>query len=121
MSDRAQERIDRRRCRKGTDGSSIRMLLTTMVAAATLAMWCGVADAQDSFNGYPCTDDCSGHQAGYDWAERNGIADPGDCGGNSQSFIEGCQSYTEENAGSSGEDSQDEDEDEESTDDGDSE
>jgi hypothetical protein len=48
------------------------------------------------FNGYPCTSDCSGHEAGYEWAERHGIDNPDDCGGNSNSFIEGCQSWAEE-------------------------
>jgi hypothetical protein len=55
------------------------------------------ADAQEYFNGYPCTQDCSGHEAGYEWAQQNGITNPGDCNGNSQSFNEGCESYTEEN------------------------
>jgi hypothetical protein len=55
------------------------------------------AEEPQSFNGYECTDDCSGHEAGYNWAEENGIEDEGDCGGNSNSFIEGCQSYVEEN------------------------
>lgn len=50
------------------------------------------------FGSYPCTVDCSGHQAGYDWAEENGISDPDDCDGNSNSFIEGCQEYAEENS-----------------------
>jgi hypothetical protein len=49
-----------------------------------------------TFMGYSCTDDCSGHEAGYNWAEENGIDDPDDCGGNSDSFIEGCQAYAEE-------------------------
>ena len=49
------------------------------------------------FNGYECTEDCSGHEAGYDWAEENGIESEDDCGGNSDSFIEGCYSYVEEN------------------------
>jgi len=49
------------------------------------------------FNGYDCTEDCSGHEAGYQWAEDKGIEDVDDCGGNSQSFIDGCQSYVEEN------------------------
>jgi len=52
--------------------------------------------AQRTFEGYDCTSDCSGHQAGYDWAERNGISDATDCDGNSQSFNEGCQAYVEE-------------------------
>lgn len=49
------------------------------------------------FNGYPCTEDCSGHEAGYEWADENGIDDMDDCGGSSNSFIEGCESYVEEN------------------------
>jgi len=49
------------------------------------------------FYGYPCTEDCSGHEAGYEWAEENGVTDADDCGGNSDSFIEGCQAYVEEN------------------------
>lgn len=52
-----------------------------------------------TFNGYECTSDCSGHEAGYNWAEENDIDDPDDCGGNSESFIEGCQSYAEEQQG----------------------
>jgi hypothetical protein len=49
------------------------------------------------FNGYECTEDCSGHEAGYNWAEENGIYSEYDCGGNSDPFIEGCISYVEEN------------------------
>jgi hypothetical protein len=45
------------------------------------------------FKGYPCKDDCSGHIAGYNWAMRKGIEDPRKCGGNSQSFYEGCLAY----------------------------
>lgn len=48
-----------------------------------------------TFAGDPCTVDCSGHEAGYQWAEDRGIADPEDCGGNSQSFIEGCQAFAD--------------------------
>ena len=51
----------------------------------------------NSFNGYECTEDCSGHDAGYDWAEENDIDDEYDCDGNSNSFNEGCMSYVEEN------------------------
>jgi hypothetical protein len=50
-----------------------------------------------SFNGYECTEDCSGHEAGSQWAEENDIANVDDCEGNSTSFIEGCMSYLEEN------------------------
>jgi len=53
---------------------------------------------------YSCTGDCSGHQAGYDWAEQHGITDPDHCAGNSDSFIEGCQEYAEENSDDIGDD-----------------
>jgi hypothetical protein len=43
---------------------------------------------------YGCTDDCSGHDAGFEWAKNNGSTD-GSCYGDSQSFVEGCQAYGE--------------------------
>ncbi|OGD09447.1 hypothetical protein A2397_02030 [Candidatus Amesbacteria bacterium RIFOXYB1_FULL_44_23] len=46
---------------------------------------------------WECTGDCSGHDAGYEWAEEKGITDPSDCGGKSESFIEGCEAYANEN------------------------
>ena len=49
-----------------------------------------------SFGNYDCTEDCSGHQAGYDWAEENDIYDHDDCGGYSDSFIEGCWQYVDD-------------------------
>jgi hypothetical protein len=52
-----------------------------------------------SYAGYGCTVDCSGHDAGYQWAADNGITDPDNCGGKSWSFIEGCRAYAEENGG----------------------
>ena len=51
----------------------------------------------ENFRGMACTDDCSGHDAGYSWAEENGITDPVECGGKSDSFIEGCVAWAEEN------------------------
>ena len=53
-------------------------------------------DETPTFNGDDCTEDCSGHEAGYKWAEDNGIDDTSDCDGNSDSFNEGCESYVEE-------------------------
>lgn len=47
-------------------------------------------------NNWECTDDCSGHEAGYEWASDQGISDPDDCGGKSDSFIEGCMAYANE-------------------------
>ena len=37
----------------------------------------------------------SGHYAGFEWAEKN---DPGSCGGNSNSFIEGCEEHQRQKA-----------------------
>ncbi len=48
------------------------------------------------FKGYPCTQDCSGHKAGYEWAQKNNIIDPEDCRGKSKSFVEGCRIYVAE-------------------------
>lgn len=52
-----------------------------------------------TYNGYECTDDCSGHEAGYEWAEEHGITqdDVDNYSGNSSSFQEGMQSYVDEN------------------------
>lgn len=54
------------------------------------------ANAQDrTFGDFECTDDCSGHAAGYKWAEEHSIEDEDRCPeGNSQSFHEGCIVYT---------------------------
>lgn len=45
------------------------------------------------FKGVECTDDCSGHEAGYNWAEDNYIDDLIDCENHSTSFQEGCEIY----------------------------
>lgn len=46
-----------------------------------------------------CIGDCSGHRAGYEWAEENGISSESDCDGNSDSFNEGCVNYVEGGSG----------------------
>jgi len=47
---------------------------------------------EDSGN-YICMQDCSGHEAGFAWAQANDVSDTSECGGNSQSFIEGCEAF----------------------------
>ncbi|HEV7702195.1 MAG TPA: hypothetical protein VGO63_02000 [Candidatus Paceibacterota bacterium] len=49
--------------------------------------------ATKTFYGYDCKGDCSGHEAGYKWAENKNITDEDECGGNSNSFKEGCKAY----------------------------
>lgn len=58
-----------------------------------------------TFHGYACTVDCSGHEAGYNWAEERGITDKDDCPidpHNSHSFTEGCWAYADEQSGHDG-------------------
>ncbi len=55
-----------------------------------------------TFGDNECTDDCSGHKAGYEWAQARGITDASTCESilsrspNSASFSEGCVTYTED-------------------------
>ena len=42
-----------------------------------------------------CTDDCGGHDAGFEWAKENGVTDESECSGDSQSFIEGCEAFAQ--------------------------
>lgn len=49
----------------------------------------------DAGQPYGCTEDCGGHEAGYQWAQENGITHPDDCYSHSPSFEEGCRSYGE--------------------------
>lgn len=60
-----------------------------------------------TFYGYACTVDCSGHEAGYNWAEEHDITDHDDCPidpNNSHSFTEGCWAYADEQSGDNDED-----------------
>ncbi len=67
------------------------------------------AGSRGSFAGAGCTEDCSGHEAGYAWAEEKGITDPDNCGGKSWSFVEGCRAYAEEQSGEDREEPEQED------------
>lgn len=42
-----------------------------------------------------CTEDCSGHDAGWQWAQDQNVTDVSECSG-SGSFEDGCQAYVEE-------------------------
>jgi hypothetical protein len=57
-----------------------------------------LAYAPRGFLGYACFDDrCSSHKAGFDWAERNGIADALACTSrNDPGFVEGCRAFAAE-------------------------
>jgi hypothetical protein len=45
------------------------------------------------FYGYACGADCASHQQGYSWAADRAIADPAQCRGTSETFIEGCKAF----------------------------
>ena len=59
------------------------------------------ADARE-FGGYECTIDCSGHKAGYEWAEAEGVTDQSQCliilrlNPRKTSFYEGCLVYVDD-------------------------
>ncbi len=56
-----------------------------------------VDEAGFSYKGYPCTKDCSGHMAGYAWADARDIDDEDECPyrPTHPSFWEGCKSKAE--------------------------
>jgi len=62
----------------------------------------GDSSGAGTFHGYACTEDCSGHEAGYNWAQEHDITDRDDCPidpHNSHSFTEGCWAYADEQNG----------------------
>ena len=71
---------------------------SSMVTAALAIVICTSASAwARTFGGFECTDDCSGHAAGYKWAQEHDIDEEDLCpAGNSMSFHEGCIVYVRE-------------------------
>jgi hypothetical protein len=70
--------------------------ITTAVLSCAAAMFAWTASAA-TFGGYECTEDCSGHAAGYKWAEEKGLEDPDSCPtGHGNSFYEGCLAHSED-------------------------
>jgi hypothetical protein len=56
------------------------------------------AQGTPTFVDDPCTSDCGGSEAGYNWAKVHGINDDADCEtagetSNSPSFAEGCRGF----------------------------
>lgn len=70
-------------------------------------IWVAVASSgasgtssSESVNEYQpdtCIEDCSGHNAGYEWAQEHDIQDTSYDNGNSESFNEGVRDYAEQN------------------------
>ncbi|QQN67363.1 hypothetical protein JIR23_21180 [Bradyrhizobium diazoefficiens] len=68
-----------------------------MLLTITLVAISNKAHARE-FGGHDCSDDCSGHAAGYRWAEANNVTSESGCPlrGNAISFYEGCLVYVED-------------------------
>ena len=48
-----------------------------------------------TYAGFNCTVDCSGHEAGYRWAEQHSIDDEDYCPDGDSEFYEGCIAYVQ--------------------------
>ena len=73
----------------------MRSISALAVFTLSFGLTCSLANSK-TFGNYDRTIDCSGHQAGAEWAEEHDINDAADCpDGNSTSFYEGCVAYTE--------------------------
>ncbi|UZK69570.1 hypothetical protein OKW76_00325 [Sphingomonas sp. S1-29] len=67
-----------------------------LVRIETIKTDVGLDGFEDGRN-YSCTDDCSGHEAGFEWAAHYRSLDAFDCSDdNGDSFQEGCFDYIEE-------------------------
>lgn len=75
---------------KACDRSTDRVVLPPELAATVDDL---SGDSGNTFHGYDCSGDCSGHLAGFEWAADHRISDPEKCSGKSKSFIEGCIAY----------------------------
>ena len=70
-------------------------IMLNFLICALLLFLISPADAR-TFGGHECTVDCSGHKAGYEWAEARGIVNEAECEAivrrwpNRTSFYEGC-------------------------------
>lgn len=83
--------------------AQVTVLIVLALASASANSWDSEDDGAEYFGDDLCTYDCSGHEAGYAWAESNGWDDESYCytvyGGyinNSPSFTEGCLQYLED-------------------------
>ena len=78
------------------------MFFVAITSIAIICMFNVSESVARTFGDNECTDDCSGHKAGYEWAEARGITDLSTCESilsrspNRTSFYEGCVTYTED-------------------------
>jgi len=68
-------------------------------------------EERDAKDDDQCKTDCSGHEAGHNWAEQHRIDDEDDCNhaeetSTSPSFREGCRAYVRENSANDSDENQ---------------
>lgn len=73
--------------------------MKTQAALALISLLAVSCAQADTFDGYQCLGDCSGHKTGFEWAEQNQITDESFCSTSSNSFNEGCTSYVQGGGG----------------------
>lgn len=77
---------------------AMKSIYTAVIFVTTTFLNLAVAD--EYFKGFQCKMDCSGHKAGYEWAESQGIYSEDTChnidANGSSSFLEGCIAYARE-------------------------
>lgn len=72
------------------------IMIVALLALAIFALVYTARTQDRTYAGFNCTVDCKGHEAGYRWAEQNGIDDEDYClAGDSESFHEGCIAYVQ--------------------------
>ena len=52
-----------------------------------------------TYDAYPCSQTCEGHEQGFKWAEEKKVTEYAACNGGSQSFSEGCFVYVTRSKG----------------------
>jgi hypothetical protein len=86
--------VRRRTVRRPT---KMRIQVVMLSIISLVALGNPTSAQERTYSGYECTDDCSGHAAGYEWAKEHGIEDAANCPeGNSRSFLEGCLAYAQD-------------------------
>lgn len=72
-----------------------RLLAASGLTLASLALSSSRLHAEPRyFGGYPCTDRCRDHAAGFEYARQLRLKDPTQCAGPTLSYVQGCRVYS---------------------------
>lgn len=64
-------------------------MMMTLIVATPLH-----SQNQRYFGGFPCTDRCRDHSAGFEYARQLRLKDPNQCAGPTLSYVQGCRVYS---------------------------